>query len=94
MAKMKVAEIATPNMQKKSFIKAILKVTLVMVSIIFMSGITIAQPEQGPVQMADGMRSNGKIYVVVAVLLTVLIGLFLYVIRLDRKISKLEKQNL
>lgn len=45
------------------------------------------------VQMADTMRSNGKIYVVVAVCLTILIGLFLYVFILDRKISRLEKEN-
>ncbi len=42
-------------------------------------------------EMADVMRSNGKIYVVVAVCLTILIGLFLYVFLLDRKISRLEK---
>lgn len=41
---------------------------------------------------ADVMRSNGKIYVVVAVVLTVLLGLFFYVFNLDRKISKLEKK--
>ena len=39
------------------------------------------------------MRSNGKIYVVVTVLLIILIGLFLYLIRLDRKITRLEKEN-
>ncbi len=39
----------------------------------------------------DVMRSNGKIYVVVAVCLTILIGLFIYVFLLDRKISRLEK---
>ena len=44
-----------------------------------------------PVEMADTMRSNGKIYVVVAVCLTILIGLFIYVFILDRKISRLEK---
>lgn len=44
-------------------------------------------------EMADLMRSNGKIYVVVAVCLTILIGLFLYVFSLDRKISKLEKKD-
>jgi protein-S-isoprenylcysteine O-methyltransferase Ste14 len=44
-----------------------------------------------PVEMADVMRSNGKIYVVVAICLTILIGLFLYVWSVDRKISKLEK---
>jgi hypothetical protein len=42
--------------------------------------------------MASVMRSNGKIYVVVAVVLTILFGLFAYLIRLDRKISKLEKE--
>jgi hypothetical protein len=44
-----------------------------------------------PVEMADTMRSNGKIYVVVLVCLTILIGLFFYVFLIDRKISKLEK---
>ncbi|MBA4139618.1 MAG: CcmD family protein [Segetibacter sp.] len=39
------------------------------------------------------MRSDGKIYVVVAVLLTILAGLILYVARLDRKITKLEKRE-
>lgn len=43
--------------------------------------------------MADGMRSNGKIYVVVAVLLTILLGLIAYVIRIDKKVSKLEKDS-
>jgi predicted Na+-dependent transporter len=49
--------------------------------------------QQKEVSMADQMRSNGRIYVVVAVMLTILIGLVLYVVRLDRKISKLEKDN-
>ena len=43
------------------------------------------------VEMADTMKANGKIYVVIAVMLTILAGLILYLIRLDRKISKLEK---
>lgn len=51
--------------------------------------ISFAQ-ENNP-EMADTMRSNGKIYVVVAVCLTILIGLFIYVFLLDRKISRLEK---
>ena len=45
------------------------------------------------VGMADEMRSNGRIYVVVAVMLTILAGLIFYVARLDRKISKLEKKS-
>lgn len=42
---------------------------------------------------ASVMRSNGKIYVVVAVLTTILMGLIVYVINIDRKISKLEKES-
>jgi ABC-type amino acid transport system permease subunit len=45
------------------------------------------------VTMADAMKENGKIYVVIAVILTILAGLVLYLVRLDRKISKLEKNK-
>lgn len=39
-----------------------------------------------------GLRAYEKVYVVVAVLTTILAGFFIYVIRLDRKISRLEKE--
>ena len=42
-------------------------------------------------EMADAFRAEGKIYVVVAVILIVLLGLFVYLFTLDRKISKLER---
>ncbi len=45
------------------------------------------------VEMADTMRQNGKIYVVVAVILTIFAGIIIYLVRLDRKITKLEKEN-
>jgi hypothetical protein len=48
---------------------------------------------QDKVVMADNMRGNGKIYVVVAVCLTILIGLFIYVFLLDKKITRLEKNR-
>ena len=54
---------------------------------------TQAQDGTKKIEMADLMRSNGRIYVVVAVMVTILIGLILYVVRLDRKISRLEKDN-
>ena len=44
------------------------------------------------VEMADTMRSNGKIYVVVAVVMTVFLGLIGYTIAVDRKISKIERE--
>jgi hypothetical protein len=43
-------------------------------------------------QMADTMRSEGKIYVVVAIILVILFGLIAYLILTDRKISKLENR--
>lgn len=48
---------------------------------------------QEQAEMADAMRSNGKIYVVVAVCLIILVGLFLYVMNVDRKLRKLEKDG-
>ncbi len=44
------------------------------------------------IEMADGMRASGKIYVVVLVVTVILTGLILYLIRLDKKVSKLEKE--
>ena len=40
----------------------------------------------------DVMRSNGKIYVVMAVVATIVTGLFLYIYFIDKKISKLENK--
>ena len=40
--------------------------------------------------MASTMRSNGKIYVVVAVVTTILIGLIAYMFRVEKKISSIE----
>lgn len=37
------------------------------------------------------MYSNGRIYVVVAVLLTIFIGIIVYLIKIERKINKLKK---
>lgn len=44
------------------------------------------------VGMADKMRENGMIYIVVGVLLLIIIGLLIYLIAVDRKVSKLEKE--
>jgi hypothetical protein len=41
----------------------------------------------------SAMVSNGKIYVVLAVCLTILGGLVLYLVHIDRKLSALEKKK-
>ncbi|MEO7049818.1 MAG: CcmD family protein [Ferruginibacter sp.] len=63
--------------------------TLFSIAAMLCSFVSFAEP----MEMADQMRSNGKIYVVVAVCLVILIGLFLYVMNVDRKVRKLEKEN-
>jgi K+-transporting ATPase A subunit len=58
---------------------------------LLMSSLLFAQDNATKPEMADIMRSNGKIYVVVAVCLIILIGLFLYVTTIDRKVRRMEK---
>lgn len=65
-----------------------IKYSLTAVLWLLIQPLTQAQSE---VEMADVMRADGKIYVVVAVLLIIFLGLIGYLIHLDRKISKLEK---
>jgi len=45
------------------------------------------------IAMADEMRSNGKIFVVVGVIALVFIGVVGYLIHLDQKVKKLEKED-
>jgi CcmD family protein len=45
------------------------------------------------VEMADAMRSSGKIYVVVGVICIVFIGLAIYLFAIDRRLKKIEKGN-
>ncbi len=44
-------------------------------------------------EMADVMRKDGKIYVVVLVLATIFAGIIFFLIRIDRKLNKLENNN-
>ncbi len=53
---------------------------------------SFAQSNTG-VEMATGLRSSGKIYVVVAVLVVLFLGLVVYLVTIDRKISRLEKRQ-
>jgi len=45
------------------------------------------------IEMADAMRANGKIFVVVGVLALVFIGLAIYLLQLDRRVRKLEERD-
>lgn len=44
------------------------------------------------VEMATGLRSSGKIWVVVGVVLTIVIGMFIFLFTIDRRVKKLENR--
>jgi hypothetical protein len=66
------------------------KITLLLCTLL-MQLLVLAQNDK--VEMADTFRSNGKIFVVVAVIVTIFAGIILYLVRLDRKLTKLEKNQ-
>lgn len=63
--------------------------TLTVFTLLCFSKIAIAQQDT---EMADGMRANGKIYVVVAIMVIILVGILAYLFVIDRKVSRLEKR--
>jgi CcmD family protein len=48
--------------------------------------------QQADIEMADQFRADGKIYVVISVVLLILLGLFIYLFSLDKKVTRLEKE--
>lgn len=67
---------------------------LILSFLLILNGLicSFAQSNTG-VEMATDLRSSGKIYVVVLVLLVIFVGLGIYLYTLDRKVSKLEKTH-
>lgn len=43
--------------------------------------------------MADQMRSSGKIYVVIATIVIVFIGLAIYLFSIDQRLKKIEREK-
>ena len=59
--------------------------------ILLVSSFTL-MAQQADIEMADQFRADGKIYVVIAVVLLILVGLFIYLFNLGNKITRLEKE--
>lgn len=69
--------------------KFYMRVIVTMCSILLFAINTYAQTPN-ETEMADVMRSNGKIYVVITVLLVIFATLAAYLFSIDRRIKKLE----
>jgi len=59
--------------------------------ILLVSSFTL-MAQQADIEMADQFRADGKIYVVISVVLLILLGLFIYLFSLDKKVTRLEKE--
>jgi CcmD family protein len=66
-----------------------------LVSLVLMLLCFVAVKAQNgqPVEMADKMRSEGKIYVVIGTIVIVFAGLAIYLFSIDRRLKKIEKEK-
>lgn len=65
---------------------------LLGILLLFSQTLFAQQPVTNGIEMADRLRADGKIWVVVAVVAAVFAGIIVYLVRLDRQIGKLEKE--
>jgi CcmD family protein len=66
-----------------------LKKLLFLMMFLVVNGATFAQDTE----MADQLRGSGRIYVVVATIAIVFVGLAIYLFTLDRRLNRLEKNK-
>jgi CcmD family protein len=69
-----------------------LKKIYFILSMLALSSMSAFAQKTESVEMADAFRADGKIYVVITVVAIILTGIFIYLISLDKKIGKMEKE--
>ncbi|MGI4728637.1 MAG: CcmD family protein [Janthinobacterium lividum] len=60
---------------------------------LFLSTFFSFAQQTNDVEMADQMRSSGKIYVVIATIVIVFIGLAIYLFSIDQRLKKIEREK-
>lgn len=82
------------KLDKYFHIYGLFQQTMKIKGLILVIALMVVQTASGQGETApDFIRSIGKIYVVAGVCLIILLTLFVYMIQLDRKISKIEKRQ-
>jgi hypothetical protein len=61
---------------------------------LLLSSFPIFAQGDSQVEMADVLRTNGKIYVVVVGLVIILTGVIIFLLRVEKKLNSLEKKEL
>lgn len=67
------------------------KLTLLLLLLTFCTVVFAQQTQQ--VEMADALRQSGKIYVVVATISIIFVGLAIYLFTIDRRLKKVETEK-
>jgi CcmD family protein len=68
------------------------RVFVLLLPLLLLASTAFAQVNAAEPEMADALRQSGKIYVVVLVLVIIVTGLLVYLVRLDGKVSRLERE--
>lgn len=66
---------------------------LVSLVIMLLCFVAVKAQDGQSVEMADKMRSEGKIYVVIGTIVIVFAGLAIYLFSIDRRLKKIEKEK-
>lgn len=74
--------------------KTKLKYILTIIAVLLMQTFSFAQDATSANKSAidNFMNSNGKVFVVVAVVFVIVLGLFIYLFSLDKKMARLESE--
>lgn len=68
------------------------RILSILFLLLFMTANAMAQTAADAVPMADKLREDGKIWVVVAVIAVVFAGIAINMLRIDSKLRKIEKE--
>jgi len=60
-----------------------------ILALLMLTGTLFAQAQ---VEMADDFRGEGKIYVVIAIILVILAGFFYLLFKLDKRLKRIEEE--
>ena len=64
-----------------------------VLALLLLSYISVFAQKNDAAEMADTFRSSGKIYVVVATVCVIFVGLAIYLFSIDRRLKKIEKEK-
>ena len=69
------------------------KINYLLFTLLAIVSPVIGFPQNSDIEMADTMRSNGKIFVVIGVIGIILVGILIFLLLIDKKVRILEKNS-